>query len=139
MEHEGSMAEKFGICTALGHLNLFFYFFHIKVFYIGVIKLNFLLQQDILIRLHNLLGQLIPVFSHPHSKKAFPDIQIDSPMFQFVPNDSGPVIGTTGTALGLFFALSFQIFVCIDKIPCKPYFLHANQLQLSQPFSNMRC
>ena len=36
-------------------------------------------------RLHNLPGQPVPVLSHPHSKKVFPDVQTEPPVFQFVP------------------------------------------------------
>jgi len=34
-------------------------------------------------RLHSLSGQLVPVLDHPHSKKMFPDVQVEPPVFQF--------------------------------------------------------
>lgn len=36
-------------------------------------------------RLCNLSGQLPPVLRHPHGEKAFPDVQMEPPEFQFVP------------------------------------------------------
>ena len=46
-------------------------------------------------RLHNLSGPPVRVFSHPQSKKAFPQIQTELPGFQFVLIASCPVTGTT--------------------------------------------
>ena len=36
-------------------------------------------------RLHNLTGQPVPVLSHPHGEKVFPDVQREPAVFQFVP------------------------------------------------------
>ena len=47
-------------------------------------------------RLHNLPGQSVSVLGHPHSEKAFPDVQREPPVFQFVPIASGPVTGRPG-------------------------------------------
>ena len=44
-------------------------------------------------RLHNLPWQPIPVLGCPHSKKVFPDVQREPPVFQCVPIASGPVTG----------------------------------------------
>jgi len=41
----------------------------------------------------NLFWQPVPVFSHPHSKKVFPDVQREHPTFQFVPIVPCPVTG----------------------------------------------
>jgi len=36
-------------------------------------------------RLHNVSGQPVPVLSHPHIKKVFPDVQREPSVFLFVP------------------------------------------------------
>jgi len=41
-------------------------------------------------KLHNPLGQPVPVFSNPRRKKVFPDVQREPAVFQFVPIASGP-------------------------------------------------
>ena len=49
---------------------------------------KFLLEQDHLQpegRLHNVPEQSVPVLSHPHSEKKFPDVQTKKPMLQFLP------------------------------------------------------
>ena len=33
-------------------------------------------------RIHNLSGQPVPVLSHPHGAKVFPDVQVEPPVFQ---------------------------------------------------------
>ena len=38
------------------------------------------------VRLHNLSGQPVPVLCDPHSKKVFPHVQREPPVFQFVPH-----------------------------------------------------
>ena len=43
-------------------------------------------------RLHNLSGQPVPVLGHPQSK-VFPHIQMELPVFQFVPIAPCPVTG----------------------------------------------
>jgi len=50
-------------------------------------------------RVHSLSGQALPVLSHPHSKKVFPDVQLEVLVLQFVPADSGPVTGPHGKEL----------------------------------------
>jgi len=40
--------------------------------------------------LHNLSDQRVPVVSHTHNKKVFPDAQREPLVFQFVPIASGP-------------------------------------------------
>lgn len=42
-------------------------------------------------RLYNFPGQAVTVFSCPHSKELFPDVQAELPMFQFVSIAPGPV------------------------------------------------
>ena len=44
-------------------------------------------------KLHNLSGQPVSVLSHPHSKKVFPDVQREPPVFQLMPIASGPGTG----------------------------------------------
>uniref|UniRef100_A0A8B9Q4U4 Transmembrane protein 19 n=1 Tax=Apteryx owenii TaxID=8824 RepID=A0A8B9Q4U4_APTOW len=44
-------------------------------------------------RLHNLSGQPVPVLCHPHSKEVFHYVQLELPVFQFVPIASCPVTG----------------------------------------------
>ena len=41
-------------------------------------------------RLHSLIGQPLPVLSHPHSKGVFPYVQTEPLVFQFVLIASGP-------------------------------------------------
>ena len=41
--------------------------------------------------IHHLSGQPVPVLSHPHSEKTFPDVHREPPVFQFVPTASGLV------------------------------------------------
>ncbi|KAK4806513.1 hypothetical protein QYF61_021349 [Mycteria americana] len=75
-----------------------------------------LVSQDHGWRPHNFPGQAVPVLSHPHSEKVFPDVQRVPPVFQFVP------------------IVSFPVFICIIKIPSEPSLLQAKLFQLSQPF-----
>jgi len=44
-------------------------------------------------RLHSFSGQPVPVLSHPHGEKMFPEIQRDPPVFQCVLTASGPAAG----------------------------------------------
>ena len=44
-------------------------------------------------RLHNLSVQPVPVLSHPHSEKVFPEVQREPAVFLCVPIASGPVTG----------------------------------------------
>jgi len=39
-------------------------------------------------RLHNPSGQPLPLLSHPHSEKVFPDVQTEPSVFQAVPTAS---------------------------------------------------
>ena len=84
--------------------------------------------------MHNLPGQSVPVLSHLHSEKMFPDIQMELLVFQFVLIASGPVTVHHWEESGsILFVLSPQVFMCINKIypyP-KPSLLQAKQLQLS--------
>jgi len=69
-------------------------------------------------RLHNLSGQPVPVLGHPDSKKVFPDVQRQPPVFQLVPIASGPGTRHHWKEPGsVLFALSLQVFIYIDKIP----------------------
>lgn len=44
-------------------------------------------------KLLSLCGQSVPVFCHSGSRRVFSGVQIDPPMFHFVPVASGPVSG----------------------------------------------
>lgn len=80
-------------------------------------------------RLHDSSGQPVPVLSHPHSEKAFPYAEKETPVFQFVPIASGPVTGHCWKNLdSIFSILSLQVFVHIDKIAPEPFFIQAEQL-----------
>jgi len=69
-------------------------------------------------RLHNLSGQPVPVLSHPHSEKVFPDVQREPSVFQFVPIASCPVTRHHRKEPGSIPFLSpLQVFRYIDKIP----------------------
>jgi len=68
-------------------------------------------------RLHNLFGQTVPVLDHPDSKIVFPNVQMDHPVFQFVPIVSGPITGHHWKKPGpILFAPLFQMFIDIKKI-----------------------
>jgi len=44
-------------------------------------------------RLHNLLGQPVPVLRHPQREKILPHVQTELPVLQFVPIAPCPVTG----------------------------------------------
>ena len=44
-------------------------------------------------RLHNFLGQPVPVLRHPQREEVLPHIQMELPVLQFVPIASCPVAG----------------------------------------------
>lgn len=44
-------------------------------------------------RLHNLIGQPVPVLCHPHSENILSHVQIEIPVFQFVPGAPCSVTG----------------------------------------------
>ena len=68
-------------------------------------------------RLHNCSGQPVPMLSHRHSKKVFPDVRREPPAFQFVPTASGPVTGHhRKEASSLLFAHSLQVFTHVEEI-----------------------
>ena len=86
-------------------------------------------------RLHGFSGQPVPVISHFHSKKAFPDIWAEPLVFQFVPIDSGPVTGHHWKESGsTLLAPSLQVFIYTDEIPPKPFLFQAELSQFFQPF-----
>ncbi|KAK4830703.1 hypothetical protein QYF61_012872 [Mycteria americana] len=86
-------------------------------------------------RFHNVSGHSVPVVSHPHSKKVFPDVHRQPPVFQFVPIASCPVTGHHQIQPGSVFSTpSLQVFIYIDKMSPQPSLLQAQQSQLSQPF-----
>jgi len=69
-------------------------------------------------RLHNLSGQPVPGLSHPHSEKAFPDVQTEPPVFQFVLTASGPGTGHHWKEPGSIFLIpSHPILIYMDEIP----------------------
>ena len=85
-------------------------------------------------RLHDLPGQPVPARGHPHSENVFPDIQMEPPVFQFVPTAPGPVTGHhCKEPSSILFAPSLQVLICIDKIPPEPSLLQAEQSELSIP------
>jgi len=78
--------------------------------------------------LQHLSGQPVPVFSHPHSKKVFPDIRMESPVIHFVPIASGPFTGHRGKEPdSVLFTPSLQVFIDFDDIPHAPSFVQAKQ------------
>ena len=86
-------------------------------------------------RLHNFPGKPLPVLGHPHREKAFPDVQMEAPLFQLVSIVSCHVTGHHYKEPGsVLFALSLQVFVYIGKIPLEPSLLQGEKSQLSQPF-----
>jgi len=50
-------------------------------------------------RFHNFPGQLVPALSHPHRKKAFPDVQREPPVFSLCPLSVVLSLGTTEESL----------------------------------------
>ena len=66
----------------------------------------------------------MPMLSHPYSKKAFPNVQKEPPVLQFVPIASGSVTGNQWKEPGsILFAPSIQVFIFINKIPPQPSLL----------------
>ena len=60
----------------------------------------------------------MPVFSHPHSERVFPDIQRGFPVFQFVPIASSPVTGHHWKEPGcILFASSLKVFIHVWDPP----------------------
>jgi len=55
-------------------------------------------------RLHNLPGQPLPVFDHPHNNEVFLDVQMEPPLVL--------LLGITEKS---FLALSLQVFIDMDK------------------------
>jgi len=70
--------------------------------------------------------QFFPVLHHPHSTIAFPNVQREPPVFQFVPTVSS--LGTEHHWEGqgfIFIALSLQVFIDIE-IPLSLIFVGLN-------------
>lgn len=65
-------------------------------------------------RLHGLSGQHVPVLHHLHCKEVFPDVQWESPVYQFVLLVSCPVLNHWKKPVTLLFALSLQVSVYVD-------------------------
>jgi len=79
--------------------------------------------------------QPVPVLCHPQSKDAFSHVQMELPVFQFVPIALYRVTGHHWKEPGpIHLAPTHQIFIGIDKIPSQSYLLQAEQPQVSQPF-----
>ena len=57
----------------------------------------------------------MPVLGQSHSKKAFPDVQTEPPVFQFMPIASSPVTGHCWKEPGSGCVPSLQVFVYIEK------------------------
>lgn len=51
-------------------------------------------------RLNKVSAQFMPVLSHSHNKKQFPDVQKEIRMFQFVPTAQVLSVSTTEDSLG---------------------------------------
>ena len=69
-------------------------------------------------RLHNLSGQLVPVLGHLHSRKVFPDVQREPPVFHCVPMASGPVRGHHQKQSGsVFFVPPFRYLYTLMRPP----------------------
>ena len=77
---------------------------------------------------HKLSRQPVPMFSHTHNKKVYPDVQREPPVLQFVPISSAPVPGHHRKEPdSILSAPSFQIFIYIEKITPEPPLLQAEQ------------
>ena len=84
-----------------------------------------------------LSGKPVQMLSHLHSRKVFPDVEREPPVFQFVPTASGPVTGHHWEEPGsTLFSPSLQVFIHSDKTLPTPslLFLQVEQSQLSQLF-----
>ena len=69
-------------------------------------------------RLHHLPGQPVPVLGHPDSAEAFPDVQRDPPVPQFVLMASGPIPGHPWAEPGcVLSAPSLQVSTRAGEIP----------------------
>jgi len=51
-------------------------------------------------RIHNISGQPVPVVRHPQMEEVLPYVQVELPMFQFVPVALDLSLGTTENSLG---------------------------------------
>ena len=77
-------------------------------------------------RLHNLLGQSVPVLHHPQREEALPHVQTELRVPQFVPIAPCPVTGHHWKELGpILLTPTLQIFVGIYKVPSQPSLLQA--------------
>lgn len=73
-------------------------------------------------------GHPVPVLSYSHSKSC-PYIQMELPLFQFLPFASCPVTGHHWKHPdSIFLAPSLQVFLCIGKFPLSLHFSRLNSL-----------
>jgi len=86
-------------------------------------------------RLHNLPGQPVPVLRHPQREAILPHIQMELPVFQFVPIAPCPVAGHHREESGpILVTPTLEIFIGIYKVPSQSSLLQAKQAQFPQPF-----
>jgi len=73
-------------------------------------------------RLYNLSDKPLSVVSQPNSKKVFPDVQREPPVFQFMPIASCPVSGHHWKERGciLFVPRYLQVCMYVDDVPSEP-------------------
>jgi len=68
-------------------------------------------------------------------KKFFPHVQMELPVFQFVPIASCPVMGRCWKEPGpIHLTAALWIFMSTVKVPSQPSLLQAEQALVSQPF-----
>ena len=75
-------------------------------------------------RLHNLLGQPVPVLRHPQREEVLPHVQTELPVPQFVPIAPCPVTGLHWKELGpILLTPTLEIFISIYEVPFQPSLL----------------
>ena len=85
--------------------------------------------------LHNFPGQPAPMLGHHHSKKVFPDVQEEPPVFQPVPIAFGVVTEQHWKEPGSVpSTLSLQVVIYLSKTVPVPALPQAEQFQVSHPF-----
>jgi len=82
-------------------------------------------------RPHHLSGQPVPVLSHPHSERVYPDIQREPPACQFVPMASGLSLDITKESLAPCSLHPPFRYLCTQMRLPKSSLLQAEQPQLS--------
>ena len=79
-------------------------------------------------RIHNLPGQPVPGLCHPQSQEVLLHVQVEFPMFQFVPVAPCPVTGHHWKESGpILLTPTIKIFINISKVPSQASFLQPKQ------------